>query len=125
MRADTGRAGEEAAVRFLEKNGYRILERNTRSALGEIDIIASEKDVICFVEVRARKGAVHRVEALESVGRTKQDKLSRLAVSYLKKKRWLDRSARFDVAAVTFDNGITEVTLLKDAFPVCERYRMT
>ncbi len=124
MRSDTGRAGEDAAVLFLEKSGYRILERNVRSALGEIDIVACEKDVICFVEVRARQGAGHRDQAFESVGRAKQERLSRLAVGYLKKRRWLERSARFDVAAVTFDDGRPSVTLLKDAFPVSEKYRM-
>lgn len=51
---DLGKLGENLAVEFLERNGYKILQRNFRSKLGEIDIIAQEKDTLVFVEVKTR-----------------------------------------------------------------------
>lgn len=53
-RHDLGILGEDLAVKFLKKNGYKILQRNFRSKLGEIDIVAQEKDVLVFVEVKTR-----------------------------------------------------------------------
>ncbi|HLE18234.1 MAG TPA: YraN family protein, partial [Syntrophales bacterium] len=54
-RIRTGKAGEETAVRHLQKLGYRILERNYRCPVGEIDIVAKDKNTIVFVEVKSRK----------------------------------------------------------------------
>lgn len=51
---DLGILGEDLAAKFLKKNGYKILERNFRSRFGEIDIVAQEKDVLVFVEVKTR-----------------------------------------------------------------------
>ena len=50
-----GEKGESLAARFLKKNGYKILEQNYRTKLGEIDIIATERKTIVFVEVKTRK----------------------------------------------------------------------
>ena len=49
-----GNFGEEAAVKFLKKKGYKILERNYDSGTHEIDIIAESKDVTAFIEVKSR-----------------------------------------------------------------------
>ena len=54
QRQKLGRRGEEAAAEFLTQQGYQILDRNFRTPTGEIDIIAQEKDTLCFVEVRTR-----------------------------------------------------------------------
>ena len=51
---DLGAFGEDLAEKFLQKNGYKILQRNFRSRFGEIDIVAQDKDVLVFVEVKAR-----------------------------------------------------------------------
>jgi Predicted endonuclease distantly related to archaeal Holliday junction resolvase len=51
----TGKDGEKIAADFLKKNGYRIIEANFRCAIGEIDIIAREKDSLVFIEVKTRK----------------------------------------------------------------------
>src|SRR5512135_3276070 len=53
--AETGVAGEGAAAVLLEREGFRILERNYRCRLGEVDIIAMEGDCLCFVEVKTRR----------------------------------------------------------------------
>ena len=119
---ETGRTGEEKAVEFLRKNGYSILERNFRNIFGEIDIVASHKGVVCFIEVRTRRGASKHAEALGSIGFLKQRKLSRLAISFLKEKKWYDRKARFDVVSVSLAQQEDSIKLLKDAFCVTERY---
>ena len=123
-RLAVGREGEEKAALYLKNNGYRILERNFRNKLGEIDIIARCKDVLCFIEVRTRQGEVSHGFALESVGAIKQQKLSKLAVSFLKQKDLLDKvQARFDVVSVSMsDHGACDIVLIKDAFPVAVKY---
>lgn len=90
---------------------------------GEIDLVAVERGVICFIEVRTRRGDAGRMEALSSVDAAKQKKLSRLAVFFLKKKGWLDRGARFDVVCVGARGAASDIALVRDAFPVAERYR--
>ena len=120
-RLETGLEGEEKAVLFLRQNGYKILERNARNSLGELDIVALDKDTVCFVEVRCRQGVLTHSDAFESVNLTKQKKLSKLAVAYLRKKKWFLRRARFDVVSVLL-GADNQVRLIKDAFPVVEKY---
>jgi putative endonuclease len=122
---DTGKTGEDRAVSFLLKNGYVVLGRNVRSPMGEIDIVARDHDVVCFIEVRSRTGDGKNEQAqaaLASVDHKKQMKLSRLAVSYLKANKLLDRRARFDVVAVLLKDQGEDVVVIKDAFPIAERY---
>lgn len=118
-----GRFGEETAEAFLKKKGYRILERNVRTRFGEIDLVAVERGVICFIEVRTRRGDIEHMEALSSVGAAKQKKLSRLAVFFLKEKGWLSKRARFDVVCVGAKDRDHDIALVRNAFPVLERYR--
>lgn len=117
-----GDLGEDAAARFLQKQGYVILERNYRNPLGEIDIIAQDHDVICFVEVKMRKGNAQEF-ALEAVTRSKQRKISQVALSYLKNVNKLDSHARFDVVTVTKDaQGSMDFDLIQDAFDLAQPY---
>lgn len=97
-----GRKGEEAAVRYLEKNGYRVLHRNYLCRMGEIDMVALDKDVLVFVEVRSKSGDAYGL-AQESVTGRKQFKLRQLAWHYLKAEGKTGRDCRFDVIAVLFD----------------------
>jgi putative endonuclease len=95
-RQSFGREGESEAERFLRRRGYTILDRNVRSPLGELDLVAQQKDVLVFVEVKARRtsalgGAPYAVD-----GR-KQSKLIRLASQYLATHRIRNRTCRFDV----------------------------
>ena len=85
----TGRDGEQIALAYLRKKGYRICETNFRCPLGEIDIIAFDKDEIVFVEVKTRKSNKLGYPE-QAVGERKQIKLSRLALWYLQKEK-LDR----------------------------------
>jgi len=97
-----GKAGEDYAAGWLAREGYKILARNWRCRLGEVDIIAKKGDVAAFVEVKARRPG-SMVSPLESVGPAKRKRLLRAA------KLWLlehpgDLQPRMDVAAVTLEN---------------------
>lgn len=115
MRINLGKEGEKIAAGFLRENRYRILKMNYKNRFGEIDIIAKDKDVICFIEVKARTSDQFGLpeEALTPV---KQRKISQVAVSFLKEKKLLDRKARFDVVSVMDVEGIPKVNLIKNAF---------
>jgi putative endonuclease len=85
-----GKDGEQAAVDYLEGRGFRILDRNWRCAEGEIDIVAVERHTFVVVEVKTRSGTRYGTP-LEAVGRTKRNRLRRLAI------RWLTaHGVRFD-----------------------------
>lgn len=115
----TGRAGEKIAVTYLKKEGYRIYETNYRCPLGEIDIIAHEKNEIVFIEVKTRRSNQLGYPE-QAVGLKKQAKLSQLALWYLQEKKLPDINARFDVIAITlFDHG-NEIKLIKNAFDLAK-----
>jgi putative endonuclease len=96
-----GRRGEEAAARYLCRRGYKILARGDRSRPGELDLVAAQGRTIVFVEVKTRRSqqAGHPAEAVDA---DKQRRLTRLAVTWLKRHGLLERAARFDVIAVTW-----------------------
>jgi putative endonuclease len=109
MSRPVGDAAEAAAARHLEACGYRIVARNVVSKVGEIDIVARDGKVLCFVEVRLRAGGA----ALESVTPQKQQRLRRAAALYLVANRLSQAACRFDVLGV--DAG-ARYTLIKNAF---------
>ena len=111
----TGEKGETIAAAYLKKNGYRILETNFRCSLGEIDIIARDKEELVFVEVKTRK-SLDLGYPEQAVGIKKQKKISQLALFYLQKKNLINAKARFDVVAVTMSETSNEVKLIKNAF---------
>ncbi|RMG73227.1 MAG: YraN family protein, partial [Nitrospirae bacterium] len=92
----TGKEGEDFAVRFLKKRGLKVIERNYRTPIGEIDIVARDGRDIVIVEVKTRKGLEHG-HPLEAVDARKQHKLRRLAQFYMKTKGLTDVHIRFDV----------------------------
>jgi putative endonuclease len=111
----TGKDGEQIAVAYLKKKGYRICETNFRCPLGEIDIIAREKDELVFIEVKTRKSNKLGYPE-QAVGTRKQIKLSHLALWYLQKEKLTDANARFDVIAITLLPEGNEIKLIKNAF---------
>lgn len=114
---DLGKAGEAIASRYLEGLGYRILERNYSTPLGEIDIIAEDGSVLVFAEVKTRSSDVYGMPE-ESVGIKKRRKLTRLAQLYISKTRFYDKEARFDVVSICADSpyGGYKIRLIKNAF---------
>jgi putative endonuclease len=110
-----GETAESMAAKFIEKQGYKILKRNYTTKLGEIDIIAKEKDTLVFIEVKARKSGKY-VNPKAAVTRTKQRKISMVALYYLKKTNQTGLKARFDVVAVSSLHNHHEIELIKNAF---------
>ena len=99
-----GQRGEEAAARFLKRQGYGILARGKRLRPGELDLVVLDGRTIVFVEVKTRtsQDAGHPSEAVNAV---KQRRLTRLAVTFLKRHGLLEYKARFDVVAITWPPG--------------------
>ena len=112
---ELGRKGEEVALRFLKKKGYKIIEKNYVCKMGEMDIIAREKDTLVFVEVKTRTSMAFGPPQL-AVNSTKQMQLSKVALYFLKEKRLEEVKARFDVVAVLLRPRGDEIELIKDAF---------
>ena len=110
-----GSRGEEAAACFLMKNGYKIISRNYKNKLGEVDIIAEDGDVICFIEVKTRKSNRFGM-AKESVTARKQRQIAKVAISFLKEKGFLNRRARFDVVALDCSSCGVKLDLIRNAF---------
>lgn len=99
-----GHAAEHEAERLLRGKGYRILERNVRSVLGEVDLVACSDDCLIFVEVKARRttgfgGAVYAVTP------RKQAKLIKLAAHYVSSRGYQNRPCRFDVVLFQGDGA--------------------
>ncbi len=109
----TGDAAEDAAARHLVAAGCRVVARNARYRDGEVDLIARERDVLVFVEVRMR-GSSRYGGAAVSVDGLKQKRIARAAQHWLLAnygERW--PACRFDV--VTVDGGGT-IEWIRDAF---------
>ncbi|MCK6482347.1 MAG: YraN family protein [Planctomycetes bacterium] len=97
-----GRAGEEAAARFLAKEGWTLLERNARTPAGEIDLVLERGGVMGFVEVKARRGR-SAGSPEEAVDREKADRVARAAEEYLSRRRLQGARRTLLVAAVDMD----------------------
>lgn len=106
-----GNIGEELATNLLKKKKYKILERNYKNKIGEIDIIAEKDGVIVFVEVKERATLAFG-RPIEAVDERKQNKIRRTAELYLmsKRKNWAD--VRFDVVEILGD----EINQIENAF---------
>lgn len=117
-RQQLGQQAEQAACRFLESKGMRLLLQNYHCRFGEIDLIMQDQDDIVFVEVRSRS-RVDYGSAGESITNSKIKKLGKTAVHFLQKKNWLYKFAsRFDVIAIhTMDNDM-QIEWIKNAFSV-------
>jgi len=115
---ELGKKGEEKALRFLKKKGYRIIEQNYVCKLGEMDIIAKEKDTLVFVEVKTRTSMAFGPPQL-AVTQFKQRQLSKVALNFLKEKKIEDIKARFDVIAILLAPEGEEIELIRDAFDLC------
>lgn len=103
---------EELAEKYLIEHGYNILQKNFRSRVGEIDIIAMDKEYYCFIEVKYRSTGSCG-SALEAVTLAKQKVIRKVALYYMminKLDEWTP--CRFDVVAIDGD----EITLIKNAF---------
>ena len=120
-----GRRGERAAESYLRKQRYKIVARRERSPLGELDLVAVDGRTVVFIEVKTRRShdAGHPVEA---VGPDKQQRLTRLALAFLKRHDLLEHDARFDILAITWPPQARKPTIehFKNAFEAVGRGQM-
>jgi putative endonuclease len=114
-RMRTGKKGEDIACAYLKSRGYRVVERNYKCPLGELDIVARDGDAIVFVEVKSRKSEEFGDPQL-AVGLEKQKKVSRISLTYLKEKHLYPCNARFDVVAIKMLPDRITIELIQNAF---------
>jgi putative endonuclease len=111
----TGRWAEDQALDYLRGNGLRLLRRNFRCRLGEIDLVMADRDLIVFVEVRFRSSNQFG-SGFDTVTRAKQRRLIAAARAYLARHASDSTTCRFDVMSVTQRNYAPEFVWLKNAF---------
>ncbi len=109
-----GLKGEDLAADYLKKKGYKVLQRNYRTPLGEADIIAQDRDAVVFVEVKARSSDAYG-QPFEAVNSRKQEKLRKVALYYLKQNK-IEVQIRFDVVSILSRNGKDEINHIREAF---------
>jgi putative endonuclease len=114
-KARFGALGEEAAAGLLRASGYRIVARNHRCRLGEIDIIAEKGELLVFVEVRTRATSLFGGPE-ETVDARKQRRVIAAARDYLAQRRGRAKAARFDVIAVVDGPQGPALTHFENAF---------
>lgn len=102
-----GDIGEDVAAKFLAKKGFKIVERNFKSKLGEIDIVALDGDTLVFVEVKKRTTAKFGLPR-EAVDFNKQQKLIKNALYYIQTTNAYKLKKRFDVVEI-LDEKITHI----------------
>lgn len=112
---ELGKAGEEMAVQFLVEKGYKIIEQNYRFGHGEIDIIAEDKGILVFVEVKTRN-TLEFGRPEEAVSRSKLKRIKKIAEGYLYEKEIDDKVCRLDVIAILQMKGIKEINHIENAY---------
>lgn len=106
---------ERLAERRLAAAGYRILDRNFRTRMGELDFVAEENGVLCFIEVKGRRGTGFGLPS-EAVTGEKRRRIFRTAEAWLARERRSEAPCRFDVVAILEGEAGPSVEILRDAF---------
>ena len=109
--------GEALAGKILKKKGYKILKRNYVSKYGEIDIVAYDSGIICFVEVKTRQSENYGPPEL-AVTKEKRKRIVRTALNYLTINNIEDTDCRFDVVSILYKEDVNkpDIELLESAF---------
>lgn len=116
-----GKESESIAVKYLKKSGYKILEQNYRTKLGEIDIIAKDKGTIAFIEVKGRRSGRYG-NPKWAITPKKKRKISMVALCYLKSTEQIHEKARFDVVTVSSNYDQPRIEIIKNAFELTYPY---
>jgi len=110
-----GESGENLAAMYLEKNGYKVIARNYKCRYGEIDIIAKEKDIWCFIEVKAvAKGKGE--SPFDTIGKKKIEHIENSAAHYVAENKLGREKIRFDAVGIRVSEGKSEIELVKGIF---------
>jgi putative endonuclease len=110
-----GASGEGLAVDYLKKRGYKIVGTNFRFDRAEVDVIAKDKNILVFVEVKTRRGGAFG-EPEEAITFRKRDQIRKAAEGYLFEHRLAGVECRFDVIAIKHSRGDTTVSHFRDVF---------
>jgi putative endonuclease len=110
---ELGSKGEDTVVEYLKKKGYLVIEKNFRTRMFEIDIIAKTGNIICFIEVKSRKTSKYGLPR-EAVTRKKQNQIIKGAMTYIKYKKLKTFVYRFDVVEVFLNEG--KINHIENAF---------
>lgn len=112
-----GTEGEQLAVKFLKKDGYKILQRNYRCRSGEIDVVCYDHGTIVFVEVKTRYSEKYGPPEL-SVTEAKKNQIVKVALHYAAEKKIEGVDLRFDVVSISYPpiKKQPTITLFKNAF---------
>jgi putative endonuclease len=117
-----GKRGEDLACEELQKRGYTIVDRRFRTRCGELDIVARDRGVLVFVEVKARTSGNFGTP-LESITWQKRQRLSAMAEAYLCHKRLAGVPCRFDVVSIFEGQNGHSVELVTGAFDMAAGQR--
>ncbi|NLO98979.1 MAG: YraN family protein [Clostridiaceae bacterium] len=113
-----GTLGEEAAVSYLVRHGYKIVTRNFRvGRMGEIDIIGKDGDTLCFIEVKSRSNYSFGSPA-QAVSSQKQATITKIAQVYMQNNQYFNTPVRFDIVEVIMDRtgNIKDLSIIQNAF---------
>lgn len=97
--ASLGKKGEKAVAAWLTQHGYTVIESNYRTRHGEVDIIASNHEIMAFIEVKTRTTEYFPTQLV--INKCKQNKIIKAAIHYMVKHHIADKVIRFDIATVT------------------------
>lgn len=114
FRQEIGKWGENLACKYLQKNNYKIIERNFLCRQGEVDIIAEDnlKKEVVFVEVKTRSNLKYGNPS-EAVNKAKQKHMKQVARYYIYKKQLSNRAIRFDVIEIYIQQPICQINHIK------------
>lgn len=110
-----GNIGESLAVKYLKEQGFKNIKSNVRNKIGEIDIIAYDKQTLVFFEVKTRSSLAFGYPK-EAVNIRKQNKIKNIALAYLKYNRLLETNIRFDVLEIIGNIQDYNINHIKNAF---------
>jgi putative endonuclease len=110
-----GTSGEGVAVDYLKKRGYKIVERNFRFDRAEVDVIAKDRDVLVFVEVKTRRGG-SLGEPEDAITFRKRDQIRKAAEGYLFEHQLAEAECRFDVITIKRSGKDSTVSHFRDVF---------
>ncbi|MDP5273423.1 YraN family protein [Chengkuizengella axinellae] len=119
QRKNTGHFGEKLAVDFLLENKYKVIEKNWRCKLGEVDIIAYDNDTLVILEVRTRRDTGKFGTPHESINFKKQQKVRSISQMYLQQKNLQQAKTRIDVICIILNktgNTVLSIDHIKNAF---------
>jgi len=109
----TGKRGEQEAEKYLKRVGYAIIDKNFRSKIGEIDIIAKDDDMLVFIEVKTRTSTFWGSPA-EAIKRKKLHSIIRTSQYYLLTHHNLPQNIRIDAIEILVVNSETRINHIKN-----------